>query len=240
IWVSGIQQYPIAPTQWQFHSNRTNEPNWFVGDGANTVFDITYGLPFIQVVHVDPATKTIQNYNVASVAQNYSDAWTQPNARWLNYDQSVSWNDTVDLFGNSNRRVNVFFTKIQQSLQDKKLSSTITGFVDGIFTEANGTKALKGWACLQNYGEAIQVSVLVGGPAGVGKQIAKVNANVTSEIGVDVACKSSGFPHRFQISLAGLGQHRGKKIYVYGMYPSRFAAAPPNLLLPNSGQFAMP
>ena len=116
----------------------------------------------------------------------------------------------------------------------------VRGYVD---TVKSGT--ISGWACDSPNTRSIKVHLYVGGPAGSGKAIKSITANVASTTTKDrkaiaAACGHTGRngAHRFRWTIPDsvMSAHGGKKIYVHGIDLS----GSPNLLLNNSGSFKVP
>jgi hypothetical protein len=116
----------------------------------------------------------------------------------------------------------------------------VTGHVDGLYPNGDGSSSLRGWACTLFSPTSLKVDLYLSGlnnsPRPVG--VARFSAANKSEAAVAGACKSNGTAYRFSIPLTAsfLQQHRGRSIYVYGLSPWGFS----NNLLINSGRFAIP
>ena len=60
------------------------------------------------------------------------------------------------------------------------------------FSNRPGKYYVKGWACQTGLNDSIDVHLYVGGPAGTGKAIKSLKANLSSESAVANACSASG------------------------------------------------
>jgi hypothetical protein len=118
--------------------------------------------------------------------------------------------------------------------------TTISGNIDGVVSNGNGSYSINGWACTLFDPESIPVDLYLNAPAGSAGAIgiARFHATNTSEAAVAAACQSSGSAYRFSIQLSAsiIQQYQGKSIYLHGISPWGFA----NDLLTNSGTFTVP
>lgn len=117
-------------------------------------------------------------------------------------------------------------------------SATVTGIVDGVTNNSDGSSSINGWACSTGSPQSIYVDLYLSGGVGVGTGIGRFLANVASESAVAAACQSTGSAYRFQIPLSAdfINQHSGAAIYIHGISPVGLS----NLLLGNSGTYAVP
>lgn len=117
--------------------------------------------------------------------------------------------------------------------------TSVVGYIDAVDAVAGGYE-VSGWACAKMMVDSIDVHVYVGGGAGIGTFVGAVKANRGSEPAVATACQSVGTAYRYKFALTDAIRqaHGGKAIYVHGIAPANSGAA--NLLLNNSGAFAVP
>jgi cell migration-inducing and hyaluronan-binding protein len=124
-----------------------------------------------------------------------------------------------------------------ESLAQEAGASGIVGQIDGLVVK-DQQFGLSGWACDRGAARSIGVHVYAGGPAGTGTFVKAAQANLPNEAGVDVACVTTGVPHRFLIPIAPDDVRRfgGQGLFVHGLSLSGKA----NLLIGNSGKFSLP
>jgi hypothetical protein len=114
----------------------------------------------------------------------------------------------------------------------------VSGVVDGISPNGDGTYNVSGWACQLANPNSIPVDLYVGGPVGTGTEIGRFEASLPSGPDVAAACQSWGNNYRYSINLTAeqLSVFAGKTPYLYGISPTGLS----NNLLLSSGTFPLP
>ena len=115
---------------------------------------------------------------------------------------------------------------------------TITGYIDAVRKNNDGTYSVNGWACQVSVDASIQVEVFRDGAdtRDGGVLWKRVTANKSSEAAVAAACGSSGRNYRFSIPItaADVAQYSGQSIYAHGVRSGNKA------LLNRSGETSFP
>lgn len=123
---------------------------------------------------------------------------------------------------------------------DAPVINKVTGFIDSVKKQADGTVTINGWACDYGREQVIRAHIYVGGAAGKGgKYIGGVTADRNSEPAVNFACGDAtkkGHRFSFVVPPAALSEFKGHSVYVHGISLS----GNPNLVLSNSGKFNLP
>jgi YD repeat-containing protein len=114
----------------------------------------------------------------------------------------------------------------------------ITGTIDGLHFDGDGSASVVGWACSAGLPQSINVDLYVGGQAGTGTGIGRYTANLSSEAAVASACNVSSGSYRFAIPLSASlrSQYVGQTIYIHGISP----VGSGNPLIANSGKYSVP
>ncbi|MBY0384343.1 DUF3011 domain-containing protein [bacterium] len=143
----------------------------------------------------------------------------------------------VSVFGVANNSANTLYSVKKSHTVDIPVMP-ITGNIDRV-TNSGTQTVIEGWACQQGVHASIDVHVYVGGAAGQGQMIAMGKASNTAETAVSTACKTTGVPHRFSVSIAATtaNAHVGKKIFVHGI---SLIKGNPNALISRAGVFSIP
>jgi hypothetical protein len=96
------------------------------------------------------------------------------------------------------------------------VSPAITGNIDGVTANSDGTATVSGWACALYDPNPVDVDLYLGN-----KFISRTLANQASERAVARACSGTGSTYRFSIPLSAsfVAGHAGANVLVYGISP---------------------
>lgn len=117
-------------------------------------------------------------------------------------------------------------------------SPAVRGYVDRV-TPSDREVVVAGWACDAYQQRSIDVHLYAGGPAGTGRFVKAITANLPNEAAVSSACGTSGINHRFEFHLttAEWRQIQHQRLYVHGLSTQIGGA---HLLLGGSGELGLP
>ncbi len=116
------------------------------------------------------------------------------------------------------------------------VSPAITGNIDGVTANGDGTATVSGWACALYDPNPVNVDLYLGDNPG--RFISRTLANQASGRPVAQACSGTGSTYRFSIPLSAsfVAQHAGTKVFVYGISPWGLD----NNALDGAGSFTIP
>lgn len=119
--------------------------------------------------------------------------------------------------------VSLFGVLASYSVQASAASKVI-GSIESVKSQANGSVVIAGWACDSTIASSIDVHAYAVNAAGLKGAVLVGNskANLSSEAAISTSCKTSGIPHRFQITVSvdTVRKYLGKKVYVHGISKS--------------------
>jgi RHS repeat-associated protein len=124
------------------------------------------------------------------------------------------------------------------TLLSNEANARVTGWITGVKDSGSGRLEISGWACNVTQSNPINISIYVGGPAGVGVHVGDTRADKPREQGISSACHTSARNYGFDAPLTNELRlaHGGKPIYIYG---NAIDGGPPELLT-QSGRYAIP